>query len=84
MKTPRCQPIDRHRTDHITRHDPAQVLKAVAAQKALLLEYAVAKRFYDANPSTPAGELEGLHTAIKRLASTYNDHPDYNPAWAPE
>jgi hypothetical protein len=62
---------------HIARHDPARVLREVAAKRAILGAYESqrAAQFYD-----PA-VVDELRDVIETLASVYSDHPDYRPKW---
>jgi len=77
--------------DHIARHDPARVLREVAAKRAILAAYEE-QDGYD----LPDGVAEGrdpeererdealrdaLETVILAIAAVYSDHPDYDPAW---
>jgi hypothetical protein len=66
---------------HIVRHDPAHVLRAVEAGRKLLDVYREAQGFYT-NTNAPAGEMTGLWTALRLLASHWADHKDYDPDWA--
>lgn len=65
----------------IARHDPARVLRDVAAKRRLLEEYREAQAYYTANRSAPAGEVQGLWTAVQLLAQPYSDHPGFQPEW---
>lgn len=66
---------------HIAQHDPVRVLREVAAKQRIINEFVEAKSYYDENRSAPAGELSGLHLALKAIASVYSDHPDYREEW---
>lgn len=63
---------------HIARHDPARVLREVAAKRRIIAE---------CTPSSgvPALELAAALGALvlARLAETYSDHPDYRDEWMP-
>ena len=79
---------------HVARHDPARVLREVAAGRAILADYEEAAQHpYD----LPEGVREGrdddererdqylidvLEHVLRCLAAVYRDHPDYDPAWA--
>jgi hypothetical protein len=71
-----------HDGEHIARHDPARVLREVAAGRRLLAEYEV----WD-DPSLEPGQgigiRLGLLLALQIRATAYENHPDYDPAWAP-
>ena len=58
-------------TAHISRHDPARVLREVEAKRRVLwlLE------------GGDAYECSVMEPAIKALASIYSDHPDYRDEW---
>ncbi|MFJ9558295.1 DUF6221 family protein [Nocardiopsis sp. NPDC101807] len=62
-------------TDHIARHDPARVLREVAAKRAVLALHQDAGMGDCAHSSDPCPTL-------RALAAPYVDHPDYDPAWA--
>lgn len=50
--------------EHIARHDPARVLRAVGARWTIVDLYNETGR-------------PGLHEAVVALATEYSDHPDY-------
>jgi hypothetical protein len=60
--------------DHIARHDPARVLREVAAGRAILTAYWAAS-------SQP--EEGGLEAAVRHLAVVYSDHRGYRAKWKP-
>lgn len=62
---------------HIARHHPARALREIEAKRKLVHECQEAHQYYTQHPMAPAGEITGLHTAIKLAASVYADHPDY-------
>ena len=57
-------------------------LRDVEADRKLIEAYEEARTWYERNKSAPAGELEGLYTALRIRAERFADHPDYNPQWA--
>ncbi|RSD21989.1 DUF6221 family protein [Amycolatopsis eburnea] len=65
----------------IADRDPQAVLDDVGAKKAILDDYAR----YCADVDNPARELicQVTRDVIKRLATVYAGHPDYDPAWRP-
>lgn len=78
--------------EHIARHDPARVLREVAAKRAILeyfLEPPDGFRTGNAEVISGAaigsGRGPGLLTVIEAivldLAAVWSDHPDYDPAW---
>jgi len=60
------QADDDHLAAHIARHDPARVLREVAAKRAIL----------DAVGYDDREDVAG------HLAAVYSDHPDYRQEWA--
>lgn len=68
---------------HVARHDPARVLREVAAKRAILGFYVEA--------SQPTRELrrsifrpaltEVLSAAVRVHVAVYSDHPDYRQEW---
>ncbi|MFI7113975.1 DUF6221 family protein [Nonomuraea sp. NPDC050227] len=70
--------------EHVVRHDPRDTIARCTAELALLDEHAEAKAHYDKHLSAPAGELYGLYSAIKWLASGYRHREGFNPEWLRE
>lgn len=68
-----CGPYGRGLADadaeHIIRHDPARVLREVAAKRALVHRHA-AERHEDCD-------------TLRTLATVWSDHPDYRAGWKP-
>lgn len=75
---------------HMVRHDPARILREVAAKRELL------ELHYDGNPGPGDIHYCGtchdyyMHQAedwpcetVRVLASTFSDHPDFNEEWRP-
>lgn len=69
--------------DHIARHDPADTLARIEAERAILAEYASAAGFYIRHKKFPAGEAQGLLTAVRALASGYRHRAGWQEGWAP-
>jgi hypothetical protein len=78
---------------HIALHDPARVLREVAAWRAILAEYAAALAAQNRMLASPAGDQSvtyewengrgcALLNAVRGVAAAWSDHPDYDPAWA--
>lgn len=63
---------------HIARHDPPRVLREVAAKRKLVNSLTA----ITGGDWIDAGEPVVADLALRGLAATYADHPDYNPAWA--
>lgn len=75
--------------EHIVRHDPARVLRDVAALRSVVEDCRSAMDWADAcaaegNPASMharhAGSLLGV---LKTFAEVWRDHPDYDPTWSP-
>jgi hypothetical protein len=81
--------------DHIARHDPARVLREVAAKRAIVAEH----KHYDESAGSTVSvhfgcELCHWHSeygipagvnwceTLKQLAAVWSDHPDYKQEWA--
>lgn len=64
---------------HIARHDPARVLRQVAALRSLVAAH-----------RTRIEQGWGYHSDemvsadLAPLAAIWSDHPDYRPEWSPE
>lgn len=80
-------------TEHVARHDPARVLREVAAKRAIL-DYDVEppNGFRTGNTQVRGAEggtgraprvLTVIVSIVLDLAVVWSDHPDYDPAWAP-
>ncbi|GAA3223163.1 DUF6221 family protein [Actinocorallia longicatena] len=61
---------------HAARHDPARVLRDVAAVRQLIAEYEEADRT-TRYPDYDGGQADGLARALHFLAAAYFEHPDY-------
>lgn len=70
---------DDSQATHIVRHDPACVLREVAAKRAIMAEHGIDEDPCDAHDamyeSVPCD-------VILNLAAIYLDHPDYQPEWS--
>lgn len=73
---------------HFGRHDPARVLREVAAGRAILAQIAPwmdsceDEHWYSRGVGAQP-PYEGSLLLLKIMAAVYDDHPDYDPAWAP-
>jgi len=79
---------------HAARHDPARVLREVAAKRAILDEWEdTSGRRYHLPEGVSEGRddderlrddavAEAMDTVIAHLAAVYSGHPDYRPEWA--
>lgn len=63
--------------EHIARHDPARVLRDVAANRAIVDECERMSQPFPAEWLSPQGQI------LRALASTYADHPEYREEWKP-
>ncbi|OQM82046.1 DUF6221 family protein [Rhodococcus sp. 66b] len=72
---------------HIARHDPARVLREVAAKRAIIKAYVdadiKAHDTYNFHEDILNGESNGLETAVEALTICWSDHPDFNKEWRP-
>lgn len=59
---------------HVVRHDPARVLREVAAKRRIVDRYAWLREH---------GDTGDAAWVLPLLALPYADHPDYRPEWAP-
>lgn len=74
---------------HMVRHDPARVLREVAAKRAIIADMEKADRVAEmeaeSEHSEESWEWEArsstLTDALKHLATAYSDHPDYRREW---
>jgi len=98
VATRRDDPADAreiHMTDsygqHIARHDPARVLREVAAKRRVMERhsadptYTPVDRWYclgcGNDDMGPLSEIEDC-PELRDLAAPYSDHPDYRQEWA--
>lgn len=88
----------KEQSEHIARHDPARVLREVKAKRRTLGRHRrhaeVFPGSYAGMPDSCVGcgytgDLEEPRTdridecpELRDMASAYDDHPDYNPAWS--
>jgi hypothetical protein len=83
--------------DHIARHDPARVLREVAAKRAILADYVETAKIVGAAEAEQERisvtardyldakrELAVLLPVICHLAAVHSDEPDYDPEWDPD
>lgn len=83
-----CLPaVDEDDGTHIARHDPARVLREVAAKRAVITQSREANEYYahmSGNgriASMAAGNVNACAAMLKALASVYDDHPDFSEEW---
>ncbi len=70
--------------EHIARHEPARVLREVAAKRARLEAWQNARRQLDRRPDSVTAGVYGIHGWLLRIdAAVYADHPDYDKEWTP-
>lgn len=78
---------ERRDANHIARHDPARILREVAAKRAIIKAYVdadiKAHDTYNFHEDILNGESNGLETAVEALAICWSDHPDFNEEWRP-
>lgn len=74
---------------HIAAHDPARVLRAIAAKRRVIADYEDAERTLSvAGPGTPphdimTGATNTLRRMLRLLAAEYADRPGYREEWRP-
>lgn len=70
--------------EHMARHDPARVLREIAAKRRIIEDYRIARSALDQTDSR--GSLRAgsnaFFVACLALASVYSDHPDFSERWA--
>ena len=68
---------------HVARHDPARVLREIAAKRRIVEGYRIARSALDQtdSPGLRAGSCASF-VACLALASAYSDHPDFKADWA--
>jgi hypothetical protein len=69
--------------EHITLHDPADVLRDVEADRKLLAAYAEVAGMDrdDPEPEYAFGRAAGLGEAVRLRAARFSDHPDFQQEW---
>lgn len=65
---------------HIARHDPARVLREVAAKRAIIEAHGLHPDPCDAHD--PATMKSEPCEVLVQLATVHSDHPDYQQEWA--
>jgi hypothetical protein len=78
--------MDPSAAGHIARHDPARVLREVAAKRQLLQEVWTGMEDFAVNieesrDGDDCGAREYRDQLLGILALAYSDHPDYQEAW---
>lgn len=75
---------------HIARHDPARVLAEIAAKRAIVADYQIVRANNAIEKANDGDEVraaardliaKSLRMVLRRLASVWSAHPDYDPAW---
>jgi hypothetical protein len=77
---------DENQGPHIARHDPARVLREVAAKRAHIRMWETfAVNFTHIDETVfEFAKREALEDVLAEDAAVYSDHPDYRPEWKPE
>lgn len=65
---------------HIADHDPARILREVAAKRAILKSAELWSNA--AFPDFDGGYACAMDDAVMILASAYSDHPGFDPKWS--
>lgn len=79
-----CLPaVDGDDGTHIARHDPARILREVAAKRSIIAEH---RRFMAEERRRMNGWVpnEWDLPILKALAAAYSDHPDFCREWHPD
>lgn len=74
---------------HYRRYDPDRVLVDIATKEALLTTYESFTKAAEGSTNLPEalvskGAVAALEVVVRYLTQPYSNHPDYDPAWAPE
>jgi hypothetical protein len=70
---------------HIARHDPARVLRDVAAKRRILALADKTRAWTDGSAGATAGYAAAIVSdTLRLLALPYVDHPDFRPEWSPD
>lgn len=81
----------KERSEHIARHDPARVLAEVKAKRRVLERHYAVVDSCGTECCDGCGwdreegyHVEGIENCpeLRDLAAPFDQHPDYNPAWA--
>jgi hypothetical protein len=67
---------------HIALHDPARVLREVAADRQLLALYQGSEEVSPASAWESDG-TQALADAVRIRVAVHSDHPDYDQKWKP-
>jgi hypothetical protein len=67
---------------HSARHDPARVLREVAAKRAMVRAWVEAMQ-EQLSGHTDTDFILLCELALAHFAAVYSDHPEYRPAWLP-
>lgn len=77
---------DQKVSNHIARHDPARVLREVAAKRAIIAEHHRASQWGGPVDVCDAHDGATMATIVcdtmLALAAVYSDHPDYREDWS--
>lgn len=75
--------------DHIARHDPARILREIAAKRSVIGKYLWADRVREQMEEDDDDvkwewifKSEALVEVLRALSCIYSDHPDYQKEWA--
>jgi hypothetical protein len=71
-------------SEHIARHDPARVLRDVAAKRRLFAKHAPVINGTQGSWTWFEGSESESEKVMQLLSLPYADHPEYDPAWAPD
>jgi hypothetical protein len=77
---------DRAAAAHFRRHDPARVLREVAAKRRLLARHALVSggrpsQFSSFQRGQDHGYVEACEDMLRDMAATWSDHPAFRTEW---
>lgn len=76
----------RYAAEHIARHDPARVLREIAAKRAIVDAYQQGRDLLADNRQSwdlVRAAVGAQRVVVHQLAAIWSDHPDYRQEWAP-
>lgn len=76
--------VDRARSEHIARYDPAHVLKALESIRRVIEQYELVEAELVEHPERESVLREYQDLVLPLLALPFSDHPDYRKEWSPK
>lgn len=75
--------VDRARSEHITRNDPAHALRTLESTRRLLEQYELLHADMVEQPEREILLREYEEFILPLLTLPFSDHPDHRPEWSP-